>query len=304
MEITNGITKSLRWRKNVNLKNSRIWFVVGFVAVIAALLAVFSLKIIKTGEIGVLSEWGQVKEQPLTPGTHWVTPFISKVDNVSTKQQDYQFEDKVWAETKNRTDICYANITITASIKPERAVWLVSNVGDWSNPISYGMVSSAIKSSSKTLEDEVATDRSQIEPLSQTALQSAVDEKYGKDTIEVIRVVIVSADFKEEYTQAIEAKNKAKVDAETQAIENQRSIDQATAEAEAKKVKAQGDAEALKIESEAQAEANKVLAESLTPEVLTDKKLDKWDGKLPQVTGTSGGVMIDLTSDASANTTE
>lgn len=54
---------------------------------------------------------------------------------------------------------------------------------------------------------------------------------------------------------------------------------------EANIAKAEAEAEALKIKAEAEAEANRILTESLN-EMIIDKILaDKWDGKLPIVTG-------------------
>ena len=45
-----------------------------------------------------------------------------------------------------------------------------------------------------------------------------------------------------------------------------------------------------------QAEANRLLSESLSNEVLRNKELDKWDGKLPQVQTGSGGSSIMVTA--------
>jgi len=58
-------------------------------------------------------------------------------------------------------------------------------------------------------------------------------------------------------------------------------------EAESKKVqaKAEGDAQSILITAKAQATANKLLSESLSPQLVEVKRIEKWDGKLPQVTG-------------------
>ena len=48
-------------------------------------------------------------------------------------------------------------------------------------------------------------------------------------------------------------------------------------------------------EAEAIAEANRILSESLTPEVLKQMYLEKWNGKLPEVmTGSDGGIIVDV----------
>lgn len=55
--------------------------------------------------------------------------------------------------------------------------------------------------------------------------------------------------------------------------------------AEKAKIKAEGEAEAVRIQAEAQAEANKMIAESLTPELIEQQKVTKWNGDVPKVYG-------------------
>lgn len=51
--------------------------------------------------------------------------------------------------------------------------------------------------------------------------------------------------------------------------------------------KAEAEAEAQRIAAEAEADANKKIAESLTPELIEKQKIEKWDGNVPQVQGSS-----------------
>lgn len=59
----------------------------------------------------------------------------------------------------------------------------------------------------------------------------------------------------------------------------------ASIQAEQAQIKAQGKAEAVKIEAKAQAEANKMIASSVTPEIIEMKKIEKWSGAVPMVSG-------------------
>ena len=61
---------------------------------------------------------------------------------------------------------------------------------------------------------------------------------------------------------------------------------------EAAIAKAQAEAEAVIIAAEAQAKANDTLAKAITDEILEQMYYEKWDGKLPNVYGTDGGVLI------------
>lgn len=53
------------------------------------------------------------------------------------------------------------------------------------------------------------------------------------------------------------------------------------AEAEKKIAAADGEAQALKIKGDAEAEYNRKIAASLSPLIVQQMMLDKWDGKLP-----------------------
>ena len=67
------------------------------------------------------------------------------------------------------------------------------------------------------------------------------------------------------------------------AAEKEREVE--TINAEKAKIKAEGEAEAVRIQAEAQAEANEMIAESLTPELIEQQKITKWNGDVPRVYG-------------------
>jgi len=83
----------------------------------------------------------------------------------------------------------------------------------------------------------------------------------------------------------------ATIEATQFAISAQNKIVQTEAEAAQKVATARGNAESLLIEAEAQARANIVLAESITPELVQWKALEKWNGVQPQVLAGEGGIM-------------
>ena len=57
--------------------------------------------------------------------------------------------------------------------------------------------------------------------------------------------------------------------------------------AEQKKIQAEGEAEATRIKAQAEAEANQKIAASLTPELIQKQKIEKWNGSVPTVQGSS-----------------
>ena len=85
----------------------------------------------------------------------------------------------------------------------------------------------------------------------------------------------------------------AKLEAERVAIENEKKLAEAQAEAEQKKVKAEAEAEATLIKARAESEANELLKQSISQELIEMEKISKWDGSLPQITGDTTPI-IDL----------
>lgn len=86
---------------------------------------------------------------------------------------------------------------------------------------------------------------------------------------------------------------KAEQDKETALIAANQEKEVASINAEKAKIKAEGEAEAAKIKAEAEAEANKKIAESLTPELIENNKINKWNGTVPAVSG-SGATIVDV----------
>lgn len=84
----------------------------------------------------------------------------------------------------------------------------------------------------------------------------------------------------------VEALN-AKVSATQSAMKAENEKRTAEAEAQIKIAQAHGEAEAIIAIAKAQAEANRLLSESLTQLLIDYQAMQKWDGKLPSVTGGS-----------------
>ena len=89
----------------------------------------------------------------------------------------------------------------------------------------------------------------------------------------------------------------AKFTAQQTAIQAQNKVVQAKAEADQEVARAQGRAQSILVEARAQAEANKILAQSLTPELVQSKQVEKWDGHLSTVSGGANTSLLLSTSD-------
>ena len=200
-------------------------------------------------------------------------------------------------ETTNRTAIYYDDVTVTYQIEDNASAWIVANVEDYQDGlVTANIVTSAIKASSKTLEDDDATNRSIVEPLIEENLQLALDQKYGEGVIQIKMVTIADIDFEDSYKESIAAKQQAQLEAEEQDIINEKEIAMAQAEYDVAIIEAQAEADAAVIKAEGEAEANAVITESLTDEILEEMYIEQWNGELPEVVSADGATdyLIDL----------
>lgn len=272
--------------------------------ILGAAIALFGMSfvIIPSGYTGVKTTFGQIAEETLPNGFNWKTPFIESIEIVNNKQQDAGFaqkDSKIWGETSEKVPVYMADVTVTYQIDNEKSAWIYANVSDYkSQLISDAMVASALKNAAIQFTAEQVTVRSNIETTAQKELQESLNNKYGKNVVHILKVVINNMDFEDSYNEAINQKNLAAKQAEAQAIQNQIEIDKATKDAETQRIaaeaqataetaKAQGEADAIRIKAEAEAEANRKLSESLTDNVLRNKLYDKWNGELPKVSNDS-----------------
>ena len=248
-----------------------------------------SITFVPTGYIGIRTAYGQISGSPVSTGIHFHVPFVENIHKMNCKQQEMVFDkDKIWSETSERTEVYAENIVVDYQINAEYGAWIWSNIEEWdTNLVKRTSVESGLKAAFKQYNDTDVTDRSKIEKTAKEYIQKSLNTKYNNQVVTVISVTISNINFSDTYNDAIEKKAQAKLSAEAQAYENQKTIDQAKAEAEKQRIEAEGKAEAKVIEAEAEAKANEKISKSITPEVLQREWIQKWNGKTPSVVSDS-----------------
>ena len=137
-----------------------------------------------------------------------------------------------------------------------------------------------------TMMDIYSGDRATINHKITEYLNEEFGNAYGINVIDA-SIIDVHPDAKLQETidnrvTAMQKKQQAEAEQETIKVQNNTKILQAKADAEAKKIAAEGEAE-----------ANRIISESLTDEVLKQMYYEKWNGVLPNtIAGNSTGVMI------------
>lgn len=244
-----------------------------------------SFKIVPTGYTGVRTTFGQISEQTVDKGFNLKIPFVQNITLVNNKQQDKKVDAEIWGETSEKTPVFAADTIVTYQLNSAKSSWIYANVSDPDNLIEQSLVASSIKSAMVELSVKDVTNRSKVEPLVKDKLQVSLNEKYGEETVTILKVVINNMDFEDSYNEAIAAKSIAQQTYEKQQIENETAVKKAEADKQVSITKAEAKAQATLIEAQAQADANKLLVESLTDAVLQSKFYDKWNGELPSVMG-------------------
>lgn len=286
---------------------TKTWKKAGITAVAVCIIGIGAncINIIPTGYTGIKTSFGKVSQKELTTGIHFSVPFVQNVSEINNKQQDVTIADKIWGEASDKTPVYAENVTVTYNISVEKSVWLYSNVTNMDDIINNGIVASAVKSAMGELGPEDVTSRGKIEPLAQQKLTEALNAKYGEDAVTVHQVIISNMNFEDAYNDAIQQKSIAQQTAARQKIENETAIAKAEADKTVAIKNAEAKAEKMKIEAEAQADANKKVAESISDELIDYQKIEKWDGRLPTVTGGNAIVSLDNnTADGNVGSTD
>ena len=276
----------------------------GIVLTVFGLLFVIcfqSFTIVPTGYTGVKTTFGQVSKEVMPEGFNFKIPFVQNINLVNNKQQDIKFDSQIWGESKEKTPVYAADMVVTYKVSSKKAAWIFSNVSDTDDLINQNIVASAFKSATVELEANEVTHRSKIEPLVREKLQLNLTEKYGKETITVLKIVINQMDFEEEYNKAIAEKSIALQTQEKQKIENETNIAKAEAEKKVAITNAEAKAESVKIAADAEAEANNKIKASLNDDIIRSKFYDKWNGELPNAMG-SDTVITSIDGSGAINT--
>ena len=88
------------------------------------------------------------------------------------------------------------------------------------------------------------------------------------------------------------------IDAKNTAIQSalkaENEVKEAEANAKIAVAKAEGNARAMKIKADAEAYYNRTIAASLSPMIVQEDMIEKWDGKMPQIVAGNGGMMMDI----------
>lgn len=261
------------------MKKQIIFGSLGFVAIILFFLIFTSFYTVRTGEVAIISSWGKITRID-REGLNFKIPIVQTKEMMITRDKIYSF-DNMSVSTKDMQSIIL-DLTVQSSVSdPENLYRSFRGLHETSFiiPRTKEVVQASI--SKYTIEEFV----SKRQELSKMIYEDLKDDfqAYG---LSVANVSITNHDFSAEYERAIEAKKVAEQEVERTRFEQEKF-----------RVEAENQvllAEYKLKEKELQAKANQVEAESLSPMLLRKLTIEKWDGKLPQVSGGDNSPIIKL----------
>ena len=224
-----------------------------------------SFTVIPAGHIGVQVTLGEVNQQTLAEGAHFVNP-ISRIKEVEVRLVTAQLK-QASAGTKDLQQI-HTDIVLNYRIDGSKAAHIYKEFGfDLQDRVILPALSESLKAvTAHYTSEELVTKRDMVS----AQVKDEVAGKLGKYGVSVGDISLVNFGFSAEYQKAIEAKviatqSKLKAEQDLQRIE---------VEAKQEIAKAEGRAKAIQIETQAinsQGGANYVQL----------KAIEKWDGNLP-----------------------
>ncbi|TRV03793.1 MAG: prohibitin family protein [Microcystis wesenbergii Mw_MB_S_20031200_S109] len=234
----------------------------GLLATIVILAAFNAYVIITPGQAGVLSVLGKAKDGVLLEGLHFKPPFVSSVDIYDVTVQ--KFEVPAQSSTKDLQDLS-ASFAINFRLDPTQVVAIRRTQGTLQNIVSKIIApqtqeSFKIAAAKRTVEEAI-TRRSELKEDFDNALSTRL-EKYG---ILVLDTSVVDLNFSPEFARAVEDKQIAEQRAQRAVYITQEAEQQAQAEINRAKGKA---------------EAQRLLAETLKEQggglVLQKEAIEAW----------------------------
>ena len=243
---------------------------------------------IDTGNVGVESTLGQVKQETMPPGVYFT--LFKRVLEISAKEMPIVLED-IKPQTADKITLKDLDIDLYVQIDPSKAPqiltrWpgdLIEVKGEDGARIGFNYVTRQAREAvydavTKYSSDIVHTKRAEIAADVVKRLQSSLDAEVGKGWF-----FVRSANVRNLVTDpALEQSIKDAASREFQIKAKLKEVELAKAEADRKRVEAQGNADAIRISAQA-------ISVQGGDDYVRLKAIEKWDGKLP-VTQAGGAV--------------
>lgn len=273
---------------------SKILTAVAAVVVVASLLSSFT--VIAPGNTGVIFNiWtGSLRSVP--QGMAWRMPWITQVQSYPTALRTYTMvrrsgegsstgDDSIDLPTLEGQHITQ-DISVTYNTSEDRAAQVFksfrgSDIAEIEATFIRRTIITVAQNAAgqMSLTEVISSKRDQL----QSAIQGSLFAELNKMGFALDKVNLGASHL----PQTLEAQMQQKMAAQQQAQQAEYELQKQEMLAKAAVAKAEGEAQSVLVRAKAETEANRMLQSTLSPILIQNKTIDKWNGTLPQVTGGS-----------------
>jgi len=273
-------------------KNFKKWIILGVTVLIVCIImptCVLRCTKVDTAEAGIkfnklsLTSQGSLDAtpcagfvfyNPITTDVYTYPTFVQRVDyeafTVTTRDAATFSMDPLLAYQIDRSKAIDIFAKYRRSLEDIQAGYMRTCVYDAYRITANKYTSDSLMASRARFEDEV---------------RNMLDKKLGDEGF-IVTEFTSQIKPPTSLTEMIDAKNRA-VQA---ALKAENEVKEAEANAKIAVAKAEGEAKAMKIKADAEAYYNRTIAASLSPMIVQEDWIEKWDGKLPTFTGGNGSI--------------
>ncbi|MEW6482879.1 MAG: prohibitin family protein [bacterium] len=230
------------------------------------------LVIVEAGKRGVVLNFGAVSSKVLDEGIHFRIPIMQRVIQMDVRVNKEQTDAAAASKDLQQT---HSTIALNYHILPDKAWKVYQRIGaEFKEKMIDPAIQEGVKAvTAKYTAVELITEREKVGE----EIKGLLKQKLLPYDIIVDELSIVNFMFSQQFTEAIEAKQTA----EQLALKAQRDLERIKIEAEQQVAQAKAEAEALKLKRE-----------NITDDLIrlrqieaNLKAIEKWDGRMPQITG-------------------
>ena len=262
-------------------------------AAVLVALGSASFTIIEEGYIGVKYEFGKIVDDSLSAGLNFKVPFVQTIRQVDVREQMYQMDANAY--TKDTQTVEGIQTKLNYVYDRGELSNIIRNIGI--NNVESKLLIPQMQS---IVKNEIGQYKAEDLVQNRTVVQESIEEKLreslGQSGIIVVSFAIENLDFEDGFEEAI----RAKVVAEQEALKMQNKTKEKEELARQMVIEAQAEAESQKIRADAEAYAIEAIQKQLqqSPEYIELQRVQKWDGKYPQVMGNSVNPFVALNGQA------
>jgi prohibitin 2 len=246
-----------------------IW-ALGAIVVSVMVYVLAPIAIVPAGYRGVMTTLGKPSDEVFAEGLHFRIPIVQKMYLMDVRIEKNEGEGE--AASKDLQQV-RAKVVVNYHLDPAAAAKAFKEIGQSTEEVTSRILDPARPEAVKAVTaqftaEELITRRTQV----RDHIASLLKEKMTRHGLILDEFAIVNFSFSPSFTAAIEGK----VNAEQAKLKAERDLLRIRVEAEQKVASAKAEAESLRLQRQ-----------EVSPQVLALRTIEKWDGRLPHVTGGS-----------------